>query len=74
MPQLKDLLDRRLTVDFVGRSEELGLLLQTLDQDGPFVVHLHGMAGVGKSTLLETFARHARARGATCSPARLSGH
>src|SRR5579884_653619 len=65
MPQLKDLLDRRLAVDFVGRSEELEFLLQTLDQDGPLVVYLHGMAGVGKSTLLQAFARHARARGAT---------
>jgi hypothetical protein len=65
MPQLKDLLDRRLVVDFVGRSEELGFLLQTLDQDGPLVVYLHGIAGVGKSTLLEVFTQRARAGGAT---------
>ena len=65
MPQLKDLLDRRLEVDFVGRSEELGFLLQTLDQDGPLVVYLHGIAGVGKSTLLEVFTQRARVGGAT---------
>ena len=65
MAQLKDLLDRRLAVDFVGRSEELGILLQTLDQDGPLVVYLHGIAGVGKSTLLEAFTQRARAGGAT---------
>ena len=65
MAQLKDLLDRRLTVDFLGRSEELGILLQTLDQDGPLVVYLHGIAGVGKSTLLEAFTQRARAGGAT---------
>src|SRR5947207_749828 len=65
MLQFKDLLDRRLAVDFVGRSEEIGLLLQTLDQDGPLVVYLHGIAGVGKSTLLEAFTRRARTGGAT---------
>lgn len=65
MPQLKDLLDRRLAVDFVGRKEELGLLLQTLDPDGPLVVYLHGIAGIGKSTLLDAFTRRARAAGAT---------
>lgn len=65
MRQLKDLLDHRLAVDFIGRSEELEFLLQTLDQDGPLVVYLHGIAGVGKSTLLEVFARHARTAGAT---------
>ena len=65
MPQLKELLDRRVAVDFVGRSEELGLLLQMLDPDGPLVMYLHGIAGVGKSTLLEAFTQRARARGAT---------
>ena len=58
MPQLKDLLNRRLAVDFVGRQEELDLLLETLghqDGDGPLVVYLHGIAGAGKSTLLEVF-------------------
>ncbi len=65
MPQLKDLLDRQLAVDFVGRNEELSFLLQTLDHDGPLVVYLHGIAGVGKSTLLEVFTQRARAGGAT---------
>jgi hypothetical protein len=65
MPQLKDLLDRRVAVDFVGRKEELGFLLQTLDEDGPLVVYLHGIAGTGKSTLLEAFIRRARTAEAT---------
>jgi predicted alpha/beta-fold hydrolase len=65
MPQLKDLLDRRLARDFVGRTEELGSLLQTLDPDGPLVVYLHGIAGSGKSTLLHMFAQRARVAGAT---------
>jgi len=65
MPQLRELLDRRLAVDFVGRHDELAFLLQTLDQDGPLVVYLHGIAGSGKSTLLDAFTRRARAAGAT---------
>jgi hypothetical protein len=65
MPQLKDLFDVRLTVDFVGRQEELGFLLQTLDPDGPLVLYLHGIAGTGKSRLLEAFTRRARTAGAT---------
>jgi hypothetical protein len=62
---LKDLLDRRLAHIFVGRTEELGLLLRTLDADGPLVVYLYGIAGSGKSTLLEVFAQRARGAGAT---------
>lgn len=65
MPQVRDLLDRRLALSFVGRTEELGLLLQTLDPDGPLVVHLYGIAGSGKSTLLDVFAQRARAARAT---------
>jgi hypothetical protein len=65
MPQVKDLLDRRLARDFVGREEELALLLQTLEPDGPLVAHLYGIAGSGKSTLLDVFAQRARLAGAT---------
>src|SRR5262249_14812326 len=62
---LRDLLDRRLAHIFVGRTEELGLLLRTLDADGPLVVYLYGIAGSGKSTLLDVFAQRARGAGAT---------
>lgn len=65
MLQVKDLLDRRLARDFVGRAEELGFLLETLDPDGPLVVYLYGIAGSGKSTLLDVFAQRARVAGAT---------
>jgi hypothetical protein len=65
MPQVKDLLDRRFARDFVGREQELGFLLHTLDPDGPLVVHLYGIAGSGKSTLLDVFAQRARLAGAT---------
>ncbi len=65
MKQYKELLGHRFAADFVGRDEELSALLQTVDDDGPLVVHLHGIAGSGKSALLEEFARRARAAGAT---------
>ena len=63
--QVKDLLDRRVAHNFVGRVEEISLLLDTLKPDGPIVVHLHGIAGSGKSTLLDVFAKRARVAGAT---------
>jgi ABC-type cobalamin/Fe3+-siderophores transport system ATPase subunit len=65
MPLVKDLLNSRAAHTFVGRTEELALLLQTLEPDGPLVVHLHGIAGSGKSTLLDVFTQRARASGST---------
>lgn len=65
MPRVRDLLDRRIAGSFVGRTEELGLLLDVLTDEGPVVVHLHGIAGVGKSRLLCAFAEQARAEGAS---------
>ncbi len=66
MLQLQDLVNkRRLSIDFIGRDEELDLLLQTVNQEEPLVVFIHGLAGIGKSTLLDAFARRARVEGAT---------
>lgn len=50
---------------FTGRVAELRLLgeLMLSDGRGCFVVWLHGMAGVGKSTLLRRFAEEAEAHG-----------
>jgi hypothetical protein len=58
-------MDRHLAGSFVGRSEELRLLHETLADDGPVVVHLHGIAGIGKSRLLSAFCQSAREEGAT---------
>jgi hypothetical protein len=63
MPRVRDLLDRRMAGDFVGRRQELASLAEILADDGPVVVHLHGIAGVGKSRLLSAFALNARAAG-----------
>src|SRR4029453_16510788 len=50
---------------FVGREAELGSLLTVLDDAGPVLVYVHGIAGVGKSALVSTFAGRARSAGAT---------
>lgn len=57
-------LSRQASETFVGRQEEMGALLEILDEDGPIVSYLYGIAGVGKSTLLTNFAEEARRRGA----------
>src|SRR5258705_13440035 len=49
----------------VGREDERAILHRVLDADGPLVVFVHGLAGVGKSTLVQAFAVEARDRGAT---------
>ena len=65
MPRVRDLLDRQVAGSFVGRTEELCLLHDILADEGPVVVHLHGIAGIGKSRLLGAFIQVARAEGAT---------
>jgi hypothetical protein len=48
----------------VGRVPERAFLHQVLGAEGPLVAFVHGIGGVGKSTLLEAFAGEARSRGA----------
>lgn len=48
----------------VGREAEGRALHTLLDDDGPTVFFIHGIAGVGKSALLATFAAEARRTGA----------
>lgn len=55
-----------------GRERERDLLLELLDDEGPLVAWVHGLAGIGKSTLLHAFAAAARGRGATVIE--LDGH
>jgi hypothetical protein len=59
---LKALLESRAAAGFVGRSAELGLLETLFAKAGPLVVHIHGLGGVGKSTLLDAFLRRAGRR------------
>src|SRR3712207_8647373 len=47
------------------RSRERDVLLDLVHGDEPLVAFVHGIAGVGKSTLLRAFGTEARATGAT---------
>ncbi len=55
---------RHATDLLVGRVRELDALGRLGVDERPFVVFVHGVAGVGKSTLLESFATTARGEGA----------
>lgn len=59
-----DYLERQARASFVGRGEELATLLQLLEDRSPFVTHVYGIGGIGKSTLLNVFADEARRRNA----------
>src|SRR5688500_19072242 len=48
----------------IGRETELATLRTVLEDDGPRVLFVHGIGGVGKSTLVEAFSAKARAEGA----------
>jgi DNA-binding winged helix-turn-helix (wHTH) protein len=49
----------------VGRDDEKAVLLRLTGGDRPLAVFVHGVAGVGKTALLEAVAAEARARGTT---------
>ena len=57
----------RMTVDIVGREEELGSLTAFLERraptHGPIAIALEGEAGIGKSTLWRAAVEAARGRG-----------
>lgn len=66
MPRhIADLLTDQVNTGFVGRADELASLCGVFAPDGPRVVHVSGIAGIGKSALLDVFATRARDRGAT---------
>jgi hypothetical protein len=55
---------RHASERLVGRRREIDELRRLLTDDTPFVVFVHGVAGIGKSSLLDAFATEARADGA----------
>jgi hypothetical protein len=63
--KMRDMLARQASEDFVGRRDEMAVLLDTLERDSPVVVHIHGIGGIGKTRLLDAVAHQARARGVT---------
>ena len=61
---LAAMLDQR-ALSLPGRERERAALLRLVRDDTPLVAFVHGIAGVGKSTLLRALAADARASGAT---------
>lgn len=57
-------LARQTSESFCGREAEVAALLEILAPDGPLVSFLHGIPGLGKSTILSHFAEQATAQGA----------
>ncbi|HVL53669.1 MAG TPA: winged helix-turn-helix domain-containing protein [Vitreimonas sp.] len=62
---VQSLLRSHSEANVVGRAEELNALRAALATDGPLVSCLHGLAGVGKTTLLDAFLAEARSAGLT---------
>ena len=63
MQKLGDIVSERALAAFAGRAREVEALLQLFEQDGPLALYVHGVAGIGKSSLLEVFAARVRATG-----------
>ena len=57
-----DRLAHQAAAELVGRAKELALLAQVLEPTGPLVYHVHGIGGIGKTSLLALFAAQARAQ------------
>ena len=53
----------RSAIGFVGRTRELQALLDAVSGEQTFVVYVHGVAGIGKSSLVARFAHDARVAG-----------
>jgi DNA-binding winged helix-turn-helix (wHTH) protein len=70
-PTLGAILAQRAAA-ITGRDHERAQLRRLLEPDGPVVAYVHGLAGVGKTTLLHAFASEARAAG--FATVELDGH
>jgi hypothetical protein len=63
MSTIKDSLERSHADRFSGRERELARLATLFDPSGPLIVLLHGVGGIGKSSLVRVFERESAARG-----------
>lgn len=63
MQKLGDMVSERAVATFAGRAMELEALLHLLEQGGPLALYIHGVAGIGKSSLLDVFATRVRKAG-----------
>src|SRR5262245_23275825 len=62
--RIRDILATRFATDCIGRENELEVLGRLLAEGGPMIAGVHGIGGIGKSTLLAAFAARARQLGA----------
>jgi hypothetical protein len=72
MPQTLGALLAQQAGAITGRDRERAELRRLLEPEGPVVAYVHGLAGVGKTTLLHAFAADARAAG--FATVELDGH
>lgn len=63
--RIGDIVATHVPADCIGRESELKLLERLLADDGPVIAGVHGIGGIGKSTLLSAFAARAQQLGAT---------
>jgi hypothetical protein len=63
MPTIRDILERSHADRFSGRERELARLTTLFDPTGPLIVLLHGVGGIGKTSLVRVFERESAARG-----------
>jgi hypothetical protein len=63
MSTIKHSLERAHDSGFSGRERELARLATLFEPGGPLVVLLHGVGGIGKTSLVRVFEREAAARG-----------
>ena len=66
MQRLGDIVSERAMATFTGRARELEALLHLFEQGGPLALYIHGVAGIGKSSLLDVFATRVRKAGGRC--------
>ena len=62
--RLRERLILQASRNFVGRKQEIDHLHHLLDKQKMPVIFVHGIGGIGKSSLLEAFADQAQAQGA----------
>src|SRR5262249_37403230 len=62
--RIGDIVATHVRGDCIGRDNELTLLARLLADDGPVIAGVHGIGGIGKSTLLAAFAARAELLGA----------
>src|SRR5215510_8132714 len=63
MSTIRDSLERSHADHFSGRERELTRLATLFDPTGPLIVLLHGVGGIGKTSLVRVFERESAARG-----------